>query len=165
MHGAFAGADYLTGQGGTDTVSYSGFSSAVTVNLATGSGSGADALGDTYASIESIIGSAYADTLTGDASANTLNGGAGDDTLTGGAGDDLFVFGNFDDDDTVNDFAAGSGAGDILDIQAFNFADFDAVIAACNDSGSNCVVSLDADDEITLIGVQTLDLTAGDFLI
>ena len=79
--------------------------------------------------------------------------------------DDLFIFGNFGKDDTVNDFAAGSGNGDILDIQAFSFADFSAVTAACNDSGSNCVVSLDADDEITLIGVQTSDLTAGDFLI
>jgi serralysin len=88
-----AGADTLVGGSGTDTASYSGSSSAVTVNLATnstGSGSGGDADGDTLKDIWNITGSAYADTLTGDGFDNTLIGGAGDDTLTGGtAGDHL----------------------------------------------------------------------------
>ena len=80
--------------------------------------------------------------------------------------DDLFIFGNFGKDDTVNDFAAGSGNGDILDIQAFNFADFSAVIAACtNQENGNCKITFSADDEVTPVGIQTTDFTAGDFLI
>ena len=85
-----AGADVLVGGLGTDTADYSSSAVAVNVNLLTGSGSGAggDAQGDTLATIENIIGSAFADMLTGDSGANTLVGGAGPDALNGGAGTD-----------------------------------------------------------------------------
>jgi aromatic ring hydroxylase-like protein/hemolysin type calcium-binding protein len=65
---------------------------AVTVNLATGTGSSGDAAGDTLAAIESLAGSAFGDTLIGDgdANANALTGNAGDDLLVGGSeGDQL----------------------------------------------------------------------------
>src|SRR5262249_52883311 len=42
-----AGADNMDGGAGVDTASYAGSSGAVTVNLATGTGSGGDAAGDT----------------------------------------------------------------------------------------------------------------------
>lgn len=69
-----------------DTVSYQQSNAGVTVNLATGIGSGGYASGDTYQSIENIIGSSSDDTLIGDASNNTLKGGAGDDLIQGGGG-------------------------------------------------------------------------------
>ncbi len=81
-----AGADSLGGGVGIDTADYAA-SLAVNVNLQTGAASGGDAAGDTYASIENIIGSAFNDTLTGrDFVANTLNGGDGADVLSGGTG-------------------------------------------------------------------------------
>ena len=88
-----AGADVLVGGLGTDTADYSSSAAAVNVNLLTGSGAGGDAQGDTLATIENIIGSAFADTLTGNAVANTLDGRSGNDTLIGGAGADALIGG------------------------------------------------------------------------
>jgi len=88
-----AGADTLTGGDGFDTASYSKSSAAVTVNLATGTGSGGDAEGDHLSGIEHISGSNYNDTLIGGAGNDTLDGGVGSDNLDGGAGDDILTGG------------------------------------------------------------------------
>jgi Ca2+-binding RTX toxin-like protein len=64
----------------------------VTVDLATGTGSGGDAQGDTLVSIENLNGSNFNDTLAGNGGANVLRGLAGRDTLSGGAGADRFVY-------------------------------------------------------------------------
>jgi hypothetical protein len=85
------GADALNG-GGIDTASYAHSGAAVTVNLATSTGLGGDAQGDTLAGIENLLGSAFGDTLVGNSGANRLSGGAGADTLTGGSGPDVFAF-------------------------------------------------------------------------
>ena len=58
------------------------------MNLLSGLGSGGDAQGDSYSSIENITGTIYNDTLTGNASNNVFVGGAGADTIDGGAGTD-----------------------------------------------------------------------------
>ncbi|MGK9232264.1 S8 family serine peptidase [Inquilinus limosus] len=85
-----AGADVLDGGAGSDLVSYYYSSVGVAANLATGTGSGGDAEGDTYSGIENVNGSAGADTLTGSDGANVLNGWAGKDALIGGGGADRF---------------------------------------------------------------------------
>jgi Ca2+-binding RTX toxin-like protein len=85
------GADVLNGGGGNDTADYNGAGGAVTVNLSTGVGSGSDAQGDTYISIERVRGSAHNDTLIGDSNNNFLEGGAGADTLNGGGGDNDYA--------------------------------------------------------------------------
>ncbi|MFO1160937.1 MAG: hypothetical protein U1E60_19005 [Reyranellaceae bacterium] len=87
------GSDYMNGGGGMDTVDYSASGAPVTVNLATGKGSGGDAQGDTLISIEKVIGSAYDDTFIGS---------KGNDSFTGGAGNDKFVMSA--GDDTITDF-------------------------------------------------------------
>jgi Ca2+-binding RTX toxin-like protein len=74
------GADLLDGGGGTDTADYASSSAGVTVNLLSGTGSGGDAQGDTFNSIENVVGSALNDTLTGSNTANMLEGGRGIDT-------------------------------------------------------------------------------------
>jgi Ca2+-binding RTX toxin-like protein len=86
-----AAGDTLDGGAGTDTASYVGSTAAVTVNLKTGAVSGGDAAGDTFVSIENLIGSALNDSLTGDDGNNRLDGAAGNDTLVGGKGDDVYV--------------------------------------------------------------------------
>ncbi|WP_372096669.1 beta strand repeat-containing protein [Tistrella mobilis] len=88
------GADRLEGGEGSDTASYAGAASAVTIDLATGTRSGAAAAGDIYDSIENLRGSAFADRLSGDDGANTLEGGDGDDRLVGRGGEDHLIGGN-----------------------------------------------------------------------
>jgi Ca2+-binding RTX toxin-like protein len=114
-----AGADQLIGGAGWrsfDTVSYAASSAAVFVDLGLNYAVGGDAQGDTFDSIEKVIGSNYADmliggaaneTLVGGADDDTLSGGMGSDTLTGGAGRDVFMFHRGDavgGDDLVLDF-------------------------------------------------------------
>src|SRR5205085_6531015 len=70
------GADILNGAAGTHRADYSGSSAAVTVNLATGLGSGGDAEGDQLFAIERVTGSSYADQITGSAGNDELDGGA-----------------------------------------------------------------------------------------
>jgi len=86
------GGDRLNGGAGSDTASYEFSSAGVTVNLATGTSSGADAERDSFSSIENLLGSSFNDRLTGSAGANLIDGGLGFDTIDGGAGND-FIFG------------------------------------------------------------------------
>ena len=125
-----AGADVLDGGAGDDTVSYSSSNVGVQVNLDSGAVSGGHAVGDTFNSIENVIGSAHGDALQGDAGANrltgaggndTLEGGAGADTLDGGAGADTFVYTAAShsaaaNTDQILNFSGVGGEGDRLDL-------------------------------------------------
>ena len=114
-----AGADTLIGGTGIDTASYAGAGAAVSANLGGFPGAG-DAAGDTYDSIENLVGSRFADSLTGNSGDNRIVGGAGDDSLFGGGGSDWLVGGL--GADTLggdgNDGAsyAGSSAGVTVDL-------------------------------------------------
>jgi Ca2+-binding RTX toxin-like protein len=93
---AFSGLD------GNDTVSYADSTSAVVVHLAKPNSNAGYAAGDTYTSIENIIGSAFNDKLTGDNGDNVLEGGAGADKLDGGKGIDTASYANASDGVTVD---------------------------------------------------------------
>ncbi len=82
------GADSLDGGAGNDWLQYSDSSEGVTVDLATGIGSGGDAAGDIFAGFEMLNGSQRNDVLTGDAGLNYLYGLGGDDDIRGGGGND-----------------------------------------------------------------------------
>jgi Ca2+-binding RTX toxin-like protein len=88
-----AGADQINGWVGHDTATYSEGTVGVTVNLATGLGSGGNAQGDVLHNVENLIGTSAADTLIGSSDSNTLNGGAGNDTLYGVDSNDVLVGG------------------------------------------------------------------------
>ncbi|NBJ09550.1 calcium-binding protein [Microvirga arsenatis] len=82
-----AGGDKLLGGNGYDLASYATSTTGVAVDLRTG-GAG-DAAGDTFDSIEGLIGSATGgDVLTGNDSGNVLSGLGGNDLLVGGKGAD-----------------------------------------------------------------------------
>ncbi|MNK04434.1 Bifunctional hemolysin/adenylate cyclase precursor [compost metagenome] len=79
-----AAANYFDGGGGNNTVSYASTNStAVTVDLFHGSGTGGYAQGDTYANIQNVIGSSGNDLFYASTVANNFNGGsAGNDTVS-----------------------------------------------------------------------------------
>jgi len=84
-----AGADAIDGGSGSDTVNYVGSAAAVSVDLASGVGTGGDAEGDVFTSVENVQGTEYADTFTGNEDVNVLRGYDGDDLLDGGTGADV----------------------------------------------------------------------------
>jgi hypothetical protein len=71
-----AGKDAQDGGAGNDTAA------GVNVSLATATGTGGDAQGDTLINFEKLIGSSQNDTLEGNNGDNILNGGAGVDTVS-----------------------------------------------------------------------------------
>ena len=81
------GNNALNGGLGNDTADYSAAPAAVSINVATGGSNGYGGT-DAFVGIESVNGSAFADTLTGDGNANTFRGNGGDDILAGAAGTD-----------------------------------------------------------------------------
>ncbi|MGI0523632.1 calcium-binding protein [Rhizobium giardinii] len=101
------GSDKLIGGSGNDIAIYFFSTAGVQASLADPSINIGDAEGDTFSSIEGIIGSDYADNLYGDTAANVLSGGAGGDLLDGGSGDDALIGGSGDD---VMEGGAGADA-------------------------------------------------------
>ena len=118
-----AGADQIHGGDGYDQANYAGSSSAVAIDLRNGNAFGGDAAGDTITGIESLVGSAYFDTLLGNGEANVLRGENGFDTLRGFAGNDRLYGGNGNDQligDAGNDLLDGGAGDDNLDGGANN---------------------------------------------
>jgi serralysin len=103
-----AGGDYLSGGSGVDHASYANAAAGVLASLASRSMNQGDAAGDRYSSIESLIGSAFADGLFGNSGANTIKGGGGDDRLSGQSGNDVLS------GRTGNDTLVGSSGKDVL---------------------------------------------------
>ncbi|MGL4962777.1 MAG: calcium-binding protein [Inquilinus sp.] len=124
-----AGADKMNGGGGdgSDTVSYYLSSIGVTVDLATGTGHGGDAEGDTLTGFEILSGSQGNDVLTGDVFANTLQGWYGTDVLEGGIGKDVLTGGDLADRfvfKSAGDSLTGANADRITD---FSHAEGDKI--------------------------------------
>ncbi len=114
-----SGADMLNGGAGIDTASYASSSGGVIVRLYNGTGASADAAGDTYESIENVIGSDNADALIGAYGAdNVLQGGAGADYINGLGGSNTASYAGSDEGVTVRLYngtgARGDAAGDTL---------------------------------------------------
>ncbi|NWG93198.1 MAG: hypothetical protein HXY21_11950 [Parvularculaceae bacterium] len=123
---------------------------------------------------DTLQGGNDADALAGGAGFDILEGGAGDDTLNGGdlndvifgnAGNDLIVFQKFGDADTIRDFSAGAGVGDIIRLVGFGaaFDSFAEVLAAATDDGVHTTINFGGGDVIVLRGVLVSQLAADDF--
>ena len=141
-----AGDDTLTGGNGNDVLDGGGDDDTLT------GGNGNDML----------FGSVGNDTLMGGKGEDTLDGGAGDDLMVGGKGPDLFAFNagfaGFGHD-IIDDFSNG----DHIQFDSGLFEDAQAVLDASVQVGDNTVITLDADNDITLVGVTSLQ--ADDILI
>lgn len=111
------GQDVLDGGTGINTLSYSGATSGVGVNLETGTGFRGEALGDSIQNFQRVVGSAHGDSLIGGQGNETISGGAGNDSIEAGGGNDVlsggadidqFIFsGRGFGSDRITDLAAG----------------------------------------------------------
>ncbi|MGK9165422.1 M10 family metallopeptidase C-terminal domain-containing protein [Inquilinus limosus] len=186
-----AGADILIGGAGADTALYDNASTGVAASLTNPAVNTGDAAGDTYSSIENLVGSAFNDTLTGNSASNylvgwrgndTLNGRGGADILDGGLGADTFVFSSIAETSTkapdrINDFSQSQG--DKIDLSGITHGAGSFIGSAAfghhagevrfDVSAAQTIVSIDAngdgtaDAQIRLLGAITL--TAGDFVL
>jgi Ca2+-binding RTX toxin-like protein len=106
-----AGTDSINGWLGVDTVDYSSWNFAVTVNLTSGTTdkNGDGITDDTLIQIENVTGTAFDDYLIGfNLTNNILIGGAGNDKIESRSGDDTLRGG------TGNDSLMGQGGNDLL---------------------------------------------------
>lgn len=158
-----ADADHIDGGAGFDYVSYVGSAAGVRVRLWRGDGELGDAAGDTYNSIEGVVGSAFADAIAGSTAANTIFGGQGNDTLFGNAGDDTFVFARGYDSDQIGDWSNGDNKIQLLGFGAA-FNTLGEVIAAATQVGPHTVIDFGGGDTLTILNTSVGSLTASDFI-
>ncbi|MFK7753875.1 MAG: Ig-like domain-containing protein [Sedimentitalea sp.] len=85
------GGDQFSGGGGSDTVSYADAAGPVHVDPNKAASNQGEAAGDTYKSIENVIGSGFDDVLRATNGDNILTGRQGDDVLQGRQGDDVLI--------------------------------------------------------------------------
>lgn len=104
-----AGADTILGGDGFDWIVLSGATAGVRVNLDSPRQGTNIATGQSYVSIEGIIGSDFGDHLIGNAADNRIEGRDGNDKLYGGGGADSLFGGN------GNDLLYGGAGADLLD--------------------------------------------------
>jgi Ca2+-binding RTX toxin-like protein len=90
---------------------------------------------------------------------DTITGSAGNDLLTGGGGSDKFVFlSAVISKDVITDFQATGSNHDTLQFDHTIFAN-----AHLTQVGKDVVITFDANDTVTLVGVRLNQLTANDF--
>jgi Ca2+-binding RTX toxin-like protein len=124
------GADRFIGGDGYDTVSYIDSQMSVVISMNTGS-SANDATGDTFSSIEKVVGSNNLDLIAGDHLGNEIAGAGGDDWLMGYAGDDNLDGGQGMDNlfgGAGNDRLAGGTGDDVLTGDQFGYFGSDVFI-------------------------------------
>lgn len=112
---------------------------------------------------------AFSDAMHGGAGVDVLLGGGGADTYDAGAGTDYLFLGSGADRvridlqsgvDVVNGFDVSQ---DVVQLIGTGMASFQQVLSATTDYGSFCVISIDEQTAIWLIGVAASDMTAGNF--
>jgi Ca2+-binding RTX toxin-like protein len=149
----------VSGGAGDDTISASTLAAGV-VKVRLDGGAGNDTILGSRGN-DILVGGGGNDVLMGGAGNDQLIGGPGADTLNGGAGNDVFVSDEFDV--VINDFLAGAGSDDRIDLSQSG-VDFAWLMAHASDVDGNVLLDL-GDHQITLRGVSTSMLHHEDFLV
>ena len=110
------GKAYYKGGADIDTVNYSAYIKDIRASLLDSSKNSGEAAGDTYVSIENLIGGTGNDYLFGNKAANTLSGGEGNDVLVGGKGADILNGGAGEDWASYENATKTSGMGVIASL-------------------------------------------------
>jgi uncharacterized delta-60 repeat protein len=154
------GADSLVGGNGLDFATYQNATAGLTARLDFASLNSGDGAGDSYSSVEGLIGSGFNDFLVGNTAGNYLTSIGGDDYLAGVEGNDTLIGG-----DGADQIWGGIGA-DIIDggagydIARYDFAATGVVARLDGGAGSG-----EATGD-TYVGIEALYGSAfGDFLI
>ncbi len=77
-----------------------------------------------------LIGTSGADILNGRNGDDVIIGLNGDDNIWGGQGNDHFIFSIGMGQDTINDFVAGAGTDDIIELRGFAGESFEQLVAS-----------------------------------
>ena len=112
-----AGGDIVDGGDGFDQANYENSTGGVAVDLRNGGAFGGHAAGDVISNIESLVGSAFDDTLNGNSGVNILRGEGGNDYLRGFAGNDDLRGGDGNDEiigDLGFDIITGGAGNDTM---------------------------------------------------
>jgi len=119
---------------------------------------------ETWTNADGSIGSLVAsDNVEAYAPGSPIFAVAGDDHLTGTGTGDLFVFAQPIGNDIVYNFNAASDKIDLIGFaNVASFADIQANIA--DDANGNAVISIGANETITVYGVHAASITASDFV-
>ncbi|MBG6148669.1 Ca2+-binding RTX toxin-like protein, partial [Labrenzia sp. EL_142] len=95
---------------------------------------------------DTLSGSTGAEVLAGGAGHDNLNGAGGSDILSGGTGSDTFVFTSVGETNAVvTDFDTSGASADVLQFESSVFADWNAVLTAASDDGTDTTIVLDVD--------------------
>jgi Ca2+-binding RTX toxin-like protein len=147
------GKDRLVGGPGEDTASYAFARTKVNVELGSITMGAGEATGDTFVSIENIIGSRYDDFLMGDRRGNDIFGGRGMDVIYGKRGNDMLDGGVGNDDlipEQGNDIVKGGAGRDAI---YFSFENQGVrLFLNANDSGRSTIGS----SHDTVSGVEVI---------
>jgi Ca2+-binding RTX toxin-like protein len=156
VNGSFRVVDHFKGHPIRTLTTLDGRSVTLSDSLVGGNGPGIIAAGNGG---QTLNGNGGDDFLFGGNGPDRLIGGTGNDQLTGGNGPDTFVFGPGFGHDVITDFTHP----DRIEFDGGLFGNFQAVKAASQQVGNDAVITLDADDTITLQGVALKSLRASDF--
>ena len=130
------GSDTLNGGSGNDTASYANAAVGVIASLTNAAINNGDADGDSYSSIENLIGSRFGDALNGSNGSNDIRGINGDDVIKGYAGNDK-LFGQNGNDTLIGgagaDYLSGGSGSDT----ASYFGATAGVVASLTNSSIN----------------------------
>ena len=122
---------------------------------------------------DTLNGTAYHDVINGGAGNDTINGNAGDDIITGGLGDDIlnggqghdvFQFSAGDGHDRVVDFGTGLLNNDVIRLEGFDYHNLSDLLVNAYQVGLDTVLALNANDSITLNGVNLGALHENNFI-
>jgi len=172
------GFDVIQGGSGTDTILGSAWNDTLGLANIAGNLDGIEAidLGGGYDTIALTGGNDTLD-LTGitvsgveliDAGAGNdiIVASAANDILMGGDGNDTFEFRSGFGHDTIVDFETGTPtAHDVVDLADAGLADYAALLAAASEANGDTLITLDASQSLTLVGVSLQQLTADHFLL
>jgi len=149
-----AGTHVVDGGAGTNTVSYAGAASGVSVSLqqlgqaqTTGVGT------DTLTNIQNLTGSSFDDLLTAPATGNSV--------LTGGGGADNFKVGEPAANVTITDFSHADG--DLILFLTQSVSNWAYIQSHAVQSGADTVISVMGSGSLTLKNVTASSLTPSDF--